>query len=134
MSMATIRDSVRFWLHDGTGSPPVSIFSDPDIDRFLALEAVVDIDGYHPEQTGWTPTYNVKRAAGWGWIWLGGLASNKPLSYKAGDVQVNYDKTYCLNKARELMGSATATATRVDEPYQEQHRKKYYDGDPGMES
>lgn len=134
MSMATIRDSVRFWLHDGTGSPPVSIFSDADIDRFLALEPVVDINGYHPEQVLWTPTYNVKRAAGWGWIWLGGLAANKPLSYKAGDVQVNYDKTYCNARAVELMGSATATATRVDEPYPERFRKKYFDGDPGMES
>lgn len=125
MSMATIRDSVRFWCH----APALYPFTDPEIDRFLALEEELDALGYHPAETGWTPTYDVLRAAGRAWLWLAGLTANKPISYKAGDVAVTVDKNYCLSRARELMGSDMAVATRVDEPWREFHREAYHDGD-----
>ncbi len=131
MSIATVRASVRFWLN----APATYAFTDPDIDRFLALEKVPDATGIRPEETGWTPTYNVLRAAGRGWLWLGGLVANKPISYKAGDVTVTVDKNYCINRSRELMGSKAAMATRRDEPLPEEHRQQYHDGiDPRFES
>lgn len=134
MSIIDARLSVRFWLDDeGSGSPITYTFDDPGIDRFLTLAEVPDINGLPPLQTGWIPTWDVRRAAGWGWIKKGQLIA-KPLMYKVGDVQVTYDKAYCQSRARELMGSSSAPATRVDEPYPEQRRKKFYDGDPGMES
>jgi hypothetical protein len=129
--MATIRASVRFWCHD----PAVYAFTDAEIDRFLVLEKVNDEDGYHPAESNWTPTYDVLRAAGRAWLWLAGLAANKPLSYKAGDVTVMVDKNYCHDRAKELMGSSSAGVTRADEPKPEQHRIKYHDGiDPRHES
>jgi len=131
MSMATVRASVRFYLHD----PSVYAFTDAEIDRFLLLEEVQDSAGLHPAQSGWTPTYNVLRAAGRGWIWLAGLTANKPISYKVGDVSVTVDKKYCESRARELMGSSSFSATRRDQPWPEYRRQKYYDGiDPRFES
>jgi hypothetical protein len=125
MSMATIRASVRFWCHD----PAVYAFTDAEIDRFLALEAQPDITGLHPAQVGWTPTYDVLRAAGRAWMWLAGLTANAPINYKIGDVSVTANPNYCRDRARELMASSTACATRRDEPYPEHTRELYYDGD-----
>lgn len=131
MSMATIRASVRFYAHD----PAIHAFTDAEIDRFLALEKVPDEDGYRPEQSSWTPTYDVLRAAGRAWLWLAGLAANKPISYKVGDVSVTADKDYCINRARELMGAASAQAIRAEDYYANRFREKYYDGiDPRHES
>lgn len=124
MSMATVRASVRFWVHD----PAVYAFTDADIDRFLALEEVPDALGYHPAQVSWTPTYDVLRAAGRAWMWLAGIVANHPLSYTAGDVSVTVDKNYCLDRAHDLMASSRAVATRADEPYYEFIREAYYDG------
>lgn len=130
MSMATVRDSVRFWAN----SPPVYVFTDTEIDRFLALEAVTDDFGYHPAMTGWTPTYDVLKAAGRAWLWLAGLPANAPLSYTVGDVTVAVNTKYCNDRARELMGSSCATSTRRDEPYPERFRERYLDGRPRDES
>lgn len=102
----------RFWLHD-TAAPYT--FSDPQIQEFLGLERVVDADGYEPDDDDYTPTYDVLRAAGRGWLWLAAVADNKMQSYRVGDVSVTYDKDYCLRRARELMGSAVGLATRADE-------------------
>ena len=130
MSMATIRASVRFWCHD----PAVYAFTDADIDRFLALEAVPDDVGYHPKSPNWTPTYDVLKAAGRAWLWLAGLTANSPLMYKVGDVQVQVNNKYCLERARDLMGSSCATTTRRDEPWPEHFRERYLDGRPRDES
>ena len=123
-------DACRFWLHDmGTGSPLSYIFTDAQIQEFLDLEKVPDTDGLKPAQIGWIPTYDVLKAAGWGWLWLAGLSAGKTISYTAGDVSVTYDRAYCLSRARELMGSSSATATRKDEPAYERIREEYYDGE-----
>jgi hypothetical protein len=109
-------DRVRFWLHDtGTGSPAVYMFTDAQIQEFLDLEKVIDQYGYAPDDTDWTPTYDVLRAAGRGWMWLAGLASNKPTSYRVGDVSVTWDRNYCLQRAGDLMGGASNALQRRDE-------------------
>jgi hypothetical protein len=111
MAIADPIDACRFWLHDTTAP---TTFTDAQIQEFLDLEKVIDSDGYEPLETGWTPTYDVLRAAGRGWMWLAGNASGT-LGYRVGDVQVQYDRTYCLQRARELMGAASGTAQRRDE-------------------
>lgn len=125
MSMATIRQAVRDWLHD----PDIYAFTDSQIDTFLLFCKVQDADGYKPEQDDWTPTYDVKKAAGQGWVWLGALTENKVIVHKLGDIQITIDKDFCVKRAKELLGSSTSVATRRDEPCSEQIRKKYYDGD-----
>lgn len=121
--------ATRFWVHDlGSGSPSVTIFTDAEIQEFLDLNKVNDSNGLHPAQTGWIPTYDVLKAAGYGWLWRAGVLAAQG-SYTIGDVTVNVDKAYCLARARDLMGSFTSTATRRDEPYPERFREKYYDGE-----
>jgi len=113
MAIADPIEACRFWLHD-TGASPT--FTDPQIQEFLDLEKVMDADFYQPSDTdNWTPTYDVIRAAGRGWMWLGGTLGNKAISYKVGDIQVIVDKQYCLNRARELMGAACTGMQRRDE-------------------
>lgn len=124
MGIAEIRAAVREWLHD----PVEYSFTDDQIDEFLSHCKVPDEDGYRPAQSDWTPTYDVVKAAGYGWLWLAGVSENKPMQYKLGDVFVTLNKNYCTSRARELMGSSCATATRSDEPRYEYKRKKYYDG------
>jgi len=103
-------EACRFWLHDdGT------IFTDDQIQEFLDLEKVPDEDGNLPSDSEWTPTYDVLRAAGRGWLWLASTSDGKIVSYKAGDVVVTYDKQHCLKRARELLGGSSATAIRRDE-------------------
>ena len=119
-------DACRFHLHD-TVAP--HIFNDAQIQEFLDLERVPDSAGIRPAETGYVPTYNVLRAAGRGWIWLAGEAGNKPMQYKVGDIFVTLDRKYCNARARDLMGSSCATATRLDEPDYEEHREIYHDGD-----
>jgi len=121
--------ATRFWLHDeGSGSPLVYRFTDAQIQEFLDLEKTDDTNGLKPAQTGYIPTYDVLRAAGRGWMWLAGMVGNTA-SYSAGDVSVTYDRNYCLSQARLLMASASATATRKDEPAYERIREEYYDGE-----
>jgi hypothetical protein len=108
-------DACRFWLHDPGGA----IFTDAQIQEFLDLEKVVDEDGYAPTNTNWTPSYDVLRAAGRGFLWLAGLPQGQQISYSVGDVQVTLDKDYCTNRARELMGASSHGARRRDE---RQHR------------
>jgi hypothetical protein len=98
-------------LHD----PAVHAFSDDEIDRFLALEKVIDADGYKPDNASWTPTYDVMRAAGRGWLWLAGTIGMKPLSYRIGDVWIMVDKKYCVDRANELMAAASEPLQRRDE-------------------
>ena len=106
-------DACRFHLHDSIAP---RTFTDAQIQEFLDLEKVIDQYGYDPsDTTNWTPTYDVLRAAGRGWMWLGGSSSGKTLSYRVGDVQVQYDRNYCLQRARELMGAASAPLQRRDE-------------------
>jgi len=120
-------DSCRFWAQD-TVAPHT--FTDAQIQEFLDLCKVPDSDGYRPLETGYTPTYDVLRAAGYAWLYRAGSPTNKANSVKIGDVSYTFDKGYCLSRARELMGSASSTATRRDEPCYEQHRKEYHDGEP----
>lgn len=103
-------EAVRFWLHDTEVE-----FTNSEIQEFLDLEKVIDADGYPPTDASWTPTYDVMRAAGRGWMYLAGSGSNKPLSYKVGDLSVTYDKEYCLKRARDLLGAASHPAQRRDE-------------------
>ena len=117
-------EAVRFWLHDTEDST----FADPQIQEFLDLEQVPDTNGLHPAESGWVPTYNVLRAAGRGWLWRAGTTGTAS-AYKAGDVSVTYDRSYCLNRARELMGSKADVATRRDEPDYKSIQETYYDGD-----
>ena len=116
-------EAVRFWLNDMEDST----FTDPQIQEFLDLEKCIDADGLHPAEDGWTPTYNVLRAAGRGWLWRAGTVGTAS-AYSAGDVSVTYDKSYCLNRARELMGSKGDVATRRDEPTYKSTQETYYDG------
>jgi len=121
----TIADPImacRFWLHDTTAP---YIFTDPQIQEFLDLEKVTDADNNLPSETDWIPTYDVLRAAGRGWLWLAGMAANKPLSYRVGDVSVTYDKNYCLNQARGLMGGPCAPLRRRDEQTQPDELDRY---------
>jgi len=125
MSLATVRAETRFWLND----PAVYAWTDAEIDEFLKMAVVNDADGYHPMQTNYTPTWDVFKAAAYGWLKMAGFASNKPLSYSIGDLTINVDNNYCLARYHDLMGAGTAVATRRDEPWQEIRREKYYDGD-----
>lgn len=118
-------DTCRFHLHDDVA--PLK-FTDAQIQEFLDLEKVNDSNGLPPAQTGWIPTYDALKAAGRGWLWLAGMVGNTS-AYTAGDLQVTYDVTFCRDRAGELLGSSTATATRRDEPYLERHREKYHDGE-----
>lgn len=104
-------DACRFWLHDVSAT----VFTDPQIQEFLDLEKVIDADGYAPDDDDWTPTYDVLRAAGRGWLWMAGLAGNKSMMYRVGDVTVQIDKGFCLERARQLMGGASHPAPRRDE-------------------
>ena len=112
MAITDIIQAVRFWLHDDGDSPT---FTDAQIQEFLDLEKVKDSSGYLPTETSWTPTYDVLRAAGRGWMWLAGTIGNKPLSYRVGDVSVTMDKEYCVKRAHDLMGAGSATLLRRDE-------------------
>lgn len=125
MSIVDVRTDVRFWLHD----PAIHVFTDAEIDYFLEMAVVPDSLGYKPMSVNYTPTWDVLLAAGYGWIWLGGLAANASLSYTVGDVTVQINQNYCYARARELMGSQTATATRRDEPAYELFRQIAFDGD-----
>ena len=118
-------DDCRFWLHDFTA--PLR-FTDAQIQEFLDLEKVNDSTGLHPAQTGWIPTYDVKKAAGQGWLWLAGCVGNTS-AYTLGDQGVTYDMDYCMRQARNLLGSTSATVTRKDEPYYERGREVVYDGE-----
>jgi hypothetical protein len=114
-------DATRFWLHDDV--VPYT-FTDAQIQEFLDLEKVVDDVGIPPSDTvNWTPSYDVLRAAGRGWMWLAGQSTNKQNSYTVGDVSVTIDKGFCLQRARELMGGASHGARRRDE------RQHYSDPD-----
>jgi hypothetical protein len=105
-------DACRFWLHD-TVAP--QRFTDAEIQEFLDLEKVIDVDGFLPSDTiNWTPTYDVLRAAGRGWLWLGACVGNTS-QYKAGDVSVTYERDYCMRRARELLGASSSTVLRRDE-------------------
>ena len=113
MAIHDPKQAVRFWLHDFTVPHR---FDDSQIQEFLDLEQVVDEDGYDPsDTTNWTPTYDVLRAAGRGWMWLGGVIGNGTLGYRIGDLQVQYDRGYCIQRARELMGAASKPLQRRDE-------------------
>lgn len=112
MAIADPIMACRFWLHDNT---PPYYFSDPQIQEFLDLEKVIDSDGYAPDDDDWTPTYDVIRAGGRGWLWLGGVLGNKAIQYRVGDVSVTVDKGYCTSRARELLGAACAGLQRRDE-------------------
>jgi len=100
MAIADPIEATRFHLHDTGASPN---FTDPQIQQFLDLETVIDADGCAPDSDDWTPTYDVLNAAGRGWMWLAGLAEAKPLMYKLGDLTIQLDKSFCYNRARELM-------------------------------
>jgi hypothetical protein len=103
----------RFWLHDEVAP---QTFTDAQIQEFLDLEQVIDQYGYKPDNILWTPTYDVLRAAGRGWLWLAGvMGAGQILSYRVGDVSVQYDRNFALQRARELMGAASGTAQRRDE-------------------
>ena len=111
MSIENPVEACRFWLHDETNV----IFNDAQIQEFLDLEKRDDEDGYTPDDDDWTPTYDVISAAGRGWMWLAGKASNKAYQYTIGDVSVTVDPKYCIRMARELMGSSSVMALRSDE-------------------
>jgi hypothetical protein len=91
-------------------------FTNEQIQEFLDLEKVIDSDGYAPsDTTNWTPTYDVLRAAGRGWLWLAGTVGNKPINYRVGDVSVTVDRKYCMQRANDLMATASAPLRRRDE-------------------
>lgn len=121
----TAIDDCRFWLQDYVA--PLR-YSDAQIQMFLDLEKVKDSNGHHPAQTGWIPTYDVLKAAGRGWYHLASSIGNTS-AYTAGDLQVTYDMDYCTKRARELMGSSTASAVRRDEPWVERFREIVFDGE-----
>ena len=121
----TALDDTRHWLHDEV--PPLR-FSDAQIQEFLDMAKVPDSLGYKPMSPSYTPTYDVLKAAGYGWLWLAGCVGNTS-QYTTGDLSVTYDVDYCRNRARELMASSTATSTRRDEPSYERWREIAYDGD-----
>jgi hypothetical protein len=106
-------EACRFWLHDVNGA----LFTDAQVQEFLDLEKVVDADGYAPDDDDYTATYDVKKAAGRGWLWMAGLTDNKPVQYRVGDISVSIDRNYCLQRARELLGLSSATALRRDEQF-----------------
>ncbi|MCK9600911.1 MAG: hypothetical protein M0R06_17855 [Sphaerochaeta sp.] len=107
-------EAVRFHLHDD-GSPP--ILTDDQVQEFLDAEKVPDADGVLPTDDDWVPTYDVLRAAGRGWLWMAGRPTNKPTSYRVGDVSVSFDKDYCLSRARELLGASCGFIPRRDEVF-----------------
>lgn len=125
MSLATVRDEVRFWLN----APAVYAWTDAEIDELLKMAVVPDSLGYHPMSINYTPTWDVLKAAAYGWLKMSGFASNKPLSYSIGDLTINVDNKYCMARYRDLMGAGTAVATRRDEPWPELRRELFYDGD-----
>lgn len=107
-------EAVRFHLHDD-GSP--SLLSDDQIQEFLDMEKVPDADGVLSTDEDWVPTYDVLRAAGRGWLWMAGRATNKATSYRVGDVSVSFDKAYCESRARELLGASGGFIPRRDEVF-----------------
>lgn len=111
MAISDPIDACRFWLHDTGGTT----FTDAQIQEFLDLERYPDEDGYEPGDDDYTPTYDVLKAAGRGWLWLSGNPAAWPRSYRVGDVQISYTKDFCLSRARELLGSYVGIATRSDE-------------------
>ena len=112
MALIPAITACRFWLHDPA---PGTIFTDPQVQEFLDLCKTNDTSGYGPGDTGYTNTYDVISAAGYGWLWMAGQVANKAVSYKIGDVSITVDKNYCLARARELMASMSDTALRRDE-------------------
>jgi len=110
MSMSAF-DRFKLLVH----YPDIYAFTDPQIQEFLDMEKVADEDGYRPNEDGYTATYNVDRAAGRAWLWLGGQESNKLTSYRVGDISVQVDKAYCMSRARELLGGESVSAPRRDE-------------------
>jgi len=112
MALSPALDRCRFWVQDPA---PGTIFTDAQIQEFLDLCKTNDADGYSPGDDSYTDTYDVLRAAGYGWLWMAGQVANKSKSYRIGDVWVEVDKDYCRSRARDLMGSTTAPALRRDE-------------------
>ena len=112
MAITPAIDGCRFWLHDPA---PGVIFTDPQVQEFLDLCKTNDSTGLVPGDTGYVPTYDVIRAAGYAWLWMAGQVGNKAISYKIGDVSITVDKNYCKQRARELMASMSDTALRRDE-------------------
>lgn len=104
-------DATRFYLNDITVP---YVFTDGQIQEFLDQEKVIDSDGYDPSDiTNWTPTYDVMRAAGRGWLWL--ASTGRVISYRIGDTMVQFDRTFCRNRGMELMGAGSSHAQRRDE-------------------
>lgn len=102
----------RFYLHDE--SAPYT-FDGDQIQEFLDMHKVTDADGYLPTSTNWTPSYDVRKAAAEGWMWMAGEPINRATAYTLGDVSVQYDRKYCLRMAAQLYGSGVGFVTRVDE-------------------
>ena len=106
-------EACRFHLHDTNKT----LFTDDQIQEFLDLEKVMDADGYVYGDTNWTPTYNIMKAAGRGWIWKAGEVGNKAISYRVGDISVQVDRSYCRDRARELLGASSGALQRRDEQF-----------------
>lgn len=104
-------EAVRFYLHNQTA--PYK-FTDDAIQEFLDLEKRVDKCGYAIDSPNWTPTYDVLRAAGRGYLWLYAKVG-ATAGYKVGDVSVVAEKNFYMQQARMLMGAGSAIAERRDE-------------------
>lgn len=68
-------------LTDSTQEPTLSV---SDLDDLLRRAKVSDINGLHPEDTGWVETYNVNHAASMGWKVKQGRLSNAYLFMSGG--------------------------------------------------
>lgn len=111
MAIDNAIDACRFWLQDEDGD----LFDDDQVQMFLDLALVQDINGYNPGDSGYTSTYDVLTAAAHGWMWKAGQLKNQVITHRLGDESITIDKDFCLRQARILTGSFTQFMDRSDE-------------------
>lgn len=51
------------------------VLTPDEVADLLSMFAVADASGYAPSDIGWTPTYDLNRAAAEGWRWKAGKAA-----------------------------------------------------------
>ena len=103
----------RMTAHD---TPPA--LTETEVVDLVEQARVHDPAGLNPDDEGWTPTYNLQRAAKTGWEWKAARASGN-FAFAADGERFDRDQVYehCMAMARHYSRTGTASAVTLASPY-----------------
>jgi hypothetical protein len=109
--------------------PTATTYSDATLARYIEKYALTDSDGYEPDDTDWTPTYDLNRAASVVW-YQKAMTHVGDYKFTADGSTFERNEVYnqCMRAASRFasMASPDSLEVHVDHDYEKDYQSTYW--------